>query len=99
VTVRGRVAPEIATQLERGLLVEGARRGDRDELLSAARVEIRKTSGRESHLVVELVEGRNRELRRLFDAVGHEVTRVHRISFGEYDLGDLQPGEWREVNV
>ena len=46
---------------------------------------------------VELVEGRNRELRRLFDAAGHEPTRIHRISFGEYELGDLQPGKWREV--
>ena len=97
VTVRGRVTPETAAQLERGFVVQGARPGDTGERLSASSVEIRKASGRESHLIVELQEGKNRELRRLFDAAGHEVTRIHRISFGEYELGDLQPGEWREV--
>lgn len=96
-TVRGRVTPETARRLEQGLTVAGARPGDRAERLAASSVEIRKSSARESHLIVELVEGKNRELRRLLEAIGHEVTRVHRISFGEYELGDLQPGEWREV--
>lgn len=88
VTVRGRVAPETAQKIESGDLVPG---------LAASRVEIRKASGRETHLIVELTEGRNRELRRLFTAAGHEPTRIHRIAFGEYELGDLQPGQWREA--
>jgi pseudouridine synthase len=75
--------------------VSGA--SSRAEHLSASHVEIRKASNRETHLIVELVEGRNRELRRLFAAVGHEPTRIHRISFGDYELGDLQPGQWREL--
>lgn len=99
VTVRGRVTPDTARHLEAGLVVAGARQGDRPEPLSASHVDIRKASGRETHLIVELVEGRNRELRRLFSAVGHEPTRIHRISFGGYELGDLQPGEWREVGA
>lgn len=90
VTVRGRVTPETARRLEEGVTVSGER-------LAASRVDIRKASGRETHLIVELTEGRNRELRRIFGAVGHEPTRIHRISFGEYELGDLQPGEWRLV--
>jgi len=85
VTVRGRVEGETARRIERG--IDGLR---------AKRVEIRKASGRETHLIVTLLEGKNRELRRLFEACGHEVTRVHRIAFGEYELGELQPGEWRE---
>jgi 23S rRNA pseudouridine2605 synthase len=96
VTVRGRVTPETARRLERGLEVAGPGPGGR-ERLAAARVEIRKPSGRETHLIVELVEGRNRELRRLFGAAGHEPTRIHRISFGAYELGDLQPGAWRDA--
>jgi 23S rRNA pseudouridine2605 synthase len=86
VTVRGRVTPETARDLETGV-----------GQLSASQVAIRKASDRESHLIVELVEGKNRELRRLFGAVGHDVTKIHRISFGDYELGDLQPGQWREV--
>jgi 23S rRNA pseudouridine2605 synthase len=48
-------------------------------------------------MIVELTEGKNREIRRLFAAVGHEVTRLHRIAFGEYELGDLQPGQWKDA--
>jgi pseudouridine synthase len=59
-------------------------------------VTIRKASNRETHLIVDLAEGKNREIRRLFDAVGHEVTRLHRVTFGEFELGTLQPGKWRE---
>jgi 23S rRNA pseudouridine2605 synthase len=58
---------------------------------AAARMEI------ETHLIVELTEGRNREIRRLCEAVGHEVTRLKRIAFGTIELGDLQPGRWRDV--
>jgi 23S rRNA pseudouridine2605 synthase len=97
VTVRGRITPETAHQLQQGLVAPSARTGGRPERLVASRVEIRKASGRESHLIVELTEGKNRELRRLFTAAGHEATRIHRITFGEYELGDLQPGEWREL--
>jgi 23S rRNA pseudouridine2605 synthase len=98
VTVRGRVTPETARRLGEGVTVAASRRGDQPERLSASRVEIRKASNRETHLIVELLEGKNRELRRLFTAAGHEPTRIHRINFGEYELGDLQPGAWRELS-
>jgi len=97
VTVRGRVTPETVSLLEAGLVLPAARSSRATEPLSASRVEIRKASGRETHLIVELIEGRNRELRRLFGAAGHEPTRIHRISFGDYELGDLQPGRWRDA--
>jgi 23S rRNA pseudouridine2605 synthase len=97
VTVRGRVKDETARQLETGLDIRDA--GGRTERLSASSVTIRKASNRESHVIVELTEGRNREIRRLFDAAGHEVTRLHRISYGEIELGNLPPGTWRDVGV
>lgn len=65
--------------------------------LPAARVEIRKASQRETHLLVTLTQGKNREIRKMFDAVGHEVSRLHRVSFGPVTLGALQPGQWRDV--
>ena len=62
-----------------------------------AGVTIRKRSTRETHLVVELRQGRNREIRKMFESIGHEVTRLRRIRFGGLELGPLEPGQWREL--
>jgi 23S rRNA pseudouridine2605 synthase len=62
-----------------------------------AGIALRKASGRESHLTVELHEGRNRQVRRIFDALGHEVTRLKRVRFGGLELGELAPGQFREL--
>jgi 23S rRNA pseudouridine2605 synthase len=59
VTIRGEFTDETRVRAEKGLMDEG-------EFLQAARVKILKNSGRESHLSVELCEGKNREIRRLF---------------------------------
>ena len=89
VTVRGSVDDASLEALSRGLTIDG--------VLVTPRVTLRKRSGRETHLLVELVEGRNREIRRLFAAVGHEVTRLLRVSFGGVELGTLPPGRWRPL--
>ena len=46
---------------------------------------------------VEMSEGRNRQIRRTFAALGYEVVKLHRIEFGNYKLGDLKSGDFREV--
>jgi 23S rRNA pseudouridine2605 synthase len=91
VTVRGALEDRTRAQVERGIEVDG-------ELLRPASVGIRKRSGRETHLTITLTEGRNREIRRLMQAVGHEVTRLKRIGFGGLTLGNLAPGKWRVVS-
>jgi len=63
----------------------------------AAGIALRKSSARESHLTVELNEGRNRQVRRMFDAIGHEVTKLKRVKFGSLELGRLMPGQFREL--
>jgi 23S rRNA pseudouridine2605 synthase len=65
--------------------------------LTGAVTTLRKASSRESHLLVELREGRNRQVRRMFDAIGHEVTKLKRVKVGGLDLGDLAPGEHRDL--
>lgn len=90
VTVRGRVEQTTLLRLTEGVICGHDR-------LSVSSVALRKASGRESHLTVELREGKNREVRRLFDSVGHEVTRLKRVALGGLQLGDLLSGRWRVV--
>jgi 23S rRNA pseudouridine2605 synthase len=75
VTVRGKVTPESCERFERGIV-------DKGERMQADEVVLQKSSGRESHLVVTLTEGKNREIRRLCEAIGHPVTRLKRVAFG-----------------
>ena len=51
-----------------------------------------------SWLELTLREGRNRQVRRMTAAVGFPTLRLVRVRIGDYTLGALQPGEWREVS-
>ena len=48
---------------------------------------------------VILTEGRNRQIRRTFSALGYKVTKLHRIEFGRYKLGSLKPGKYEEFKI
>ncbi len=48
-----------------------------------------------SYMEVELHEGRNRQIRRMFDALGYHVSKLHRIEFAGLRTDNLKPGEWR----
>jgi 23S rRNA pseudouridine2605 synthase len=92
VTVKGEVTDETAARLVKGLTLG-------NERLTAADVSVRKRSKRESHLTITLTEGKNREIRRLLDAVEHPVTALRRVQFGGLELGTLPPGKWRRVSA
>jgi 23S rRNA pseudouridine2605 synthase len=49
--------------------------------------------------VVTMSEGRNRQIRRTFEALGYSVKKLHRIQFGNYSLGDMKRGEYKPVNI
>jgi 23S rRNA pseudouridine2605 synthase len=92
VTVRGELSDTSATSLTKGVV-------DRGDTLKAASIDILKRSKRETHMIAELTEGKNREIRRMLKAAGHEVTRLKRIAFGAIELGDLAPGKWRAISA
>jgi len=92
VTVQGAFTETYATEAVAGLVNGGER-------LQCHTVKIQKSSGRESHLEVVLIQGKNREIRRLFKALGHEVTRLRRVQYGPFKLEDLPTGAWREIPI
>jgi 23S rRNA pseudouridine2457 synthase len=50
-------------------------------------------------LSLELTEGKNRQVRRMTAAIGHPTLRLIRVRIGDFALGDLAPGAWRELTA
>lgn len=50
-------------------------------------------------LALELVEGKNHQVRRMTAAVGHPTLRLMRVKIGSLEIGDLAPGKWRELSA
>ena len=98
---------EVLEQLRQGVLLNGKRtRPAEVRLLSEAPnlpdrpVPIRfRKSVPTSWLQITLREGLNRQVRRMTAAVGHPTLRLIRIAIGPFVLGDLQPGQWREMTA
>jgi 23S rRNA pseudouridine2457 synthase len=96
---------EALKQLSRGILLKGTRtRPTEVQLLSKPPeiperlVPIRfRKSVPTSWLKITLREGLNRQVRRMTAAVGHPTLRLIRIAIGSIVLGDLKPGQWREL--
>jgi 23S rRNA pseudouridine2605 synthase len=57
----------------------------------------RQAEGDDMRWIVTMHEGRNRQIRRTFGALGYDVTALHRISFGDYTVEGLKPGKTRRV--
>ena len=88
-TTQGRVGPEALAALRGGLVLnDGPTRPAEARLLEAG--------DRASLVELVLTEGRNRQARRMLEAVGHPVERLVRTAIGDLELGNLGPGEWRE---
>lgn len=58
----------------------------------------RQNEGSETDWIVTMHEGRNRQIRRTFAALGYDITRLHRTHFGPYALGVLPSGQLEEIN-
>lgn len=88
VRVKGMPESSDLRRLERGIFLDGHK-------TARAQISLLSSSHRESVLRVVIHEGRKREIRRLFDVIGHRVIELQRIEFGSLSLGKLRKGKWR----
>ncbi|MEP6899506.1 MAG: pseudouridine synthase [Rhodanobacter sp.] len=72
---------------------------DGGDLLTAKRVTLLRAGEKNAWLEVVLDEGRNRHIRRLLAALGHEVLRLIRVAIGPLALNELAKGEWRRLST
>lgn len=81
-------------QMEQGVTVAG----DKD-LWTAKRARVLRRGTRSTWLEITLDEGRNRQIRRIVEAMGAEVERLVRVGIGALQLGELPKGQWRRLTV
>lgn len=92
VTVKGEVTPEHLREIQNGIFHEG-------DLLRAERGRILKSNNSHSLVELTLAEGKNREVRRMFESLNFEVERLQRIQIGPVKLGQLPRGKWRALTA
>lgn len=86
--VLGTVTPEALKQLAKGVMLD-------DHPTSPARVRLIRQEAFDAIVMVTIHEGRNRQVRRMFEELGYKVLMLRRVRFGPLDLGDLKRGQWR----
>lgn len=88
----GRLTASEAARLTNGVELE-------DGMTAPARVDaVRTTQRGDTSFLITIHEGRNRQIRRMLEAVGHRTLRLKRERFGPLSLGTLAPGEWRKLS-
>jgi 23S rRNA pseudouridine2605 synthase len=90
VRVHGLVKEEDLRRLEKGMTVEGVR-------YQGVMTKIERYQSSNTWLQMTLLEGKNREIRRLMEHLGYKVNRLIRIGYGPFQLGSLERGEIEEV--
>ncbi len=92
VDVAGSVGAKALRRLSDGIELD-------DGLARAVSVKLVRTTGDATLLELVMAEGRNREVRRMMEALGHPVRRLVRTAIGPLVDRRLKPGEWRELSM
>ncbi len=91
VEVKGIPSPEKLEKLRKGIYLYGKK-------TSPAKIKLVTKKGKNALVEIKLYEGRKRQIKLMFLAIGHPVIKLKRISFGRISLKGLKPGEWRYLN-
>jgi 23S rRNA pseudouridine2605 synthase len=90
-TIEGIPTIEEINRFEKGLRIE-------DYITAPAKLRILSENMRNSVVEVTIHEGKNRQVRKMCEAIGHPVLSLKRISLGKLSLGNLAEGTWRELS-
>lgn len=88
--VTGELSLDSVRKLREGIMLD-------DHRTSPAKVRIIRRETFATAVLVTIHEGRNRQVRRMFEALEHRVLQLKRVEFGPLQLGDLERGKWREL--
>lgn len=88
--VEGDVGLEAIRRLRAGVTLDG-------RLTSPAEVRVIRRTDVETVMLVTIHEGRNRQVRKMLETVGHRVAMLRRVQFGPLQLGELKRSQWREL--
>ena len=86
------VTPDEITALRKGVMIDG-------KITSPASVRLIRENTFDTVLLISIHEGRNRQVRRMAEAVGHKVISLRRVGFGPVSLGNLPVGMWRPLTA
>lgn len=81
-------------RLSRGVTIEGRRTGP-----AHVKLQPHGRDGKEATLVLTIHEGRNRQVRKMCDAIGHPVAHLRRVAIGPIRDTKLKPGQWRDLTI
>ena len=88
--VSNHVDDDVLRRLRVGVSIDG-------RLTSPANVRLIRHEAFDSLVMVTIHEGHYRQVRRMFEAVGHQVVQLKRVGFASIQLGDLPRGQWRRL--
>lgn len=90
--VSNNLEDEALFRLRAGVMLDGRK-------TAPAKVSVLRRDPFSTDILISIHEGRNRQIRRMVEAVGHQVVRLKRVQYGALSLGDMKCGEWRELSA
>ncbi len=94
VKIEEAVSPKLVKSLENGVLIDGKKTGK-------AKVKIKKIDKKKKSSLIELTiyEGKNHQVKKMFEAIGYKVSKLKREKFAGLTLDGLKSGEYRHLNI
>ncbi|MGI6687879.1 MAG: pseudouridine synthase [Christensenellales bacterium] len=88
--VSNRVSEEGLRMLRGGVVIDGRK-------TAPAKVSVLRQDVFSTDILITIHEGRNRQIRKMVEAIGHQVVRLKRVQYGPVTLGNMKRGEWRDL--